>query len=222
MGPTRRPLQTMPHPLKPSDKGSLPSQHEPAGCDSCGHGRQRGPRGMRGSRGSQHVSSRVLQPLPDWVRLGCWKSSKHSPVQTFWWRCREWEQALGRHRGCFTCPSAWSYPEQIPLAGRAAQGLLRAWEGRERRMLAVCSSVRAQHAEGPGGSAACRGPSRVDGSGARVLPWGGWRKAGSSFCLKLCSCFASLCTTGLARTLESFPRSSHGNSSPAKKASASF
>lgn len=40
---------------------------------------------MQGSRGSQHVSSRVLQPLPDWVHLGCWKSSKHSPVQTFWW-----------------------------------------------------------------------------------------------------------------------------------------
>lgn len=34
---------------------------------------------MWGSRGSRHVSSRVLQPLPDWVRLGWWKSSKHSP-----------------------------------------------------------------------------------------------------------------------------------------------
>lgn len=29
-GPTCRPLQTMPHPPKPSDRGSLPSRHQPA------------------------------------------------------------------------------------------------------------------------------------------------------------------------------------------------
>lgn len=43
-------------------------------------------------------------------------------------------------------------------------------------------------------------------------PGGLGLKLAAIFCLKLCSCFASLCTTGLARTLEPFPGSSHENS----------
>lgn len=45
-----------------------------------------------------------------------------------------------------------------------------------------------------------------------MLPWGLGLKLAAIFCLKLCSCFASLCTTGLALTLEPFPGSSHENS----------
>lgn len=48
----------------------------------------------------------------------------------------------------FTCTSARSYPEQIPLAGRAARGLLRAWEGRERRILAVLQLLPVPSKEG--------------------------------------------------------------------------
>lgn len=48
-------------------------------------------------------------------------------------------------------------------------------------------------------------------------PGGLGLKLAAIFCLKFCSCFASLCTTGLARTLEPFPGSSHENSYKKKK-----